>query len=107
MMVGLREAFKEDTNARNSQENLSESGLDYNVFEINRSSTVFVDGDVHIRAPMVNHGAFLRPSFGQVVDYNDLKVALSGGTGITDLLMENSRNAEVLILNIMDRVKER
>ena len=94
LMAGLRQAFGGDITMRSAQEHLPPLAAD--VADI-APGIVFENASVRVTAFAVDHGEFLKPSFGYRVDYQGRSVVISGDTRYSENLIAHASGADVIV----------
>jgi ribonuclease BN (tRNA processing enzyme) len=114
----IRNAWAADLNDRRRDSNYIDPDTVFDIHEIDLSGTwrvgpegvpplldeplqVWVDGDVHITATLVDHRP-TAPAFGYRFDTPDGSVVVSGDTTVSENLVSLARNADVLVHEVMD-----
>ena len=97
ILAGLREAFDPDIQIRLVDEQLPPQGIEFDIREYSADGIVFDEEGVTVTAFAVDHGQYIKPSYGYRVDYGGRSVVLSGDTRFDENLIEAARGADVVI----------
>ena len=97
ILMGLREAFDPDIQIRLVDEQLPPRGIEFDIREYSTDGIVFDEAGVTVTAFAVDHGQYIKPSYGYRVDYGGRSVVLSGDTRFDENLIEAARGADVVI----------
>jgi len=100
MMESLREAHQADIDIRVADEKFPLSGIAVNAHEVTESIIYEEDG-VRVTVFNVDHGEFIKPSFGYRVDFQGNSVVISGDTRLSSNLIQFAQDADVLIHEVM------
>jgi ribonuclease Z len=101
IMESLREAFDPNIQIRIVDEQLPIEGAEFDVTEFSEDGIVYEEGGVVVRAFAVDHGEFIKPSYGYRVEYGGRSVAISGDTRFDENLIEAARGVDVLIHEVV------
>ena len=93
----LHQAFDPDIQIRIVDEQLPPEGIEFDVEEFSADGPVFDEDGVRVTAFAVDHGQYIKPSYGYRVDYADRSVVLSGDTRFDENLIEAARGVDVII----------
>lgn len=96
MTEHLTKAFAEDIRIRKVDELLPEEGIAFMAHDI-EAGTVYEKNGVRVTAFSVNHGEFIEPAFGYVVEFDGKKVVISGDTKYDERVAAASKDADLLI----------
>ena len=97
ILDGLRQAFDPDIQIRLVDEQLPLQGIEFDVSEYSADGTVFDQEGVTVTAFAVDHGQYIKPSYGYRVDYAGRSVVMSGDTRFDENLIAAARGADVVI----------
>ncbi len=97
ILEGLRQAFDPDIQIRIVDEKLPPQGIEFDVREFSENGVVFDRDGVIVTAFAVDHGQFIKPSYGYRVDYSGRSVVLSGDTRFDENLIEAAQGVDVII----------
>ena len=97
ILTGLRQAFDPDIQIRLVDEQLPHQGIEFDLREYSADGIVFDEEGVTVTAFAVDHGQYIKPSYGYRVDYGGRSVVLSGDTRFDENLIEAARGADVVI----------
>ena len=97
ILDGFRRAFDPDIQIRLVDEQLPPRGIEFDLREYSEDGVVFDDEGVTVTAFAVDHGQYIKPSYGYRVDYGGRSVVLSGDTRFDENLIEAARGADVVI----------
>lgn len=96
-MEALREAYDPNIQIRILDEQLPPAGAEFDVTEFSEDGVVFSQDGVVVRAFAVDHGQYIKPSYGYRVEYAGRSVAISGDTRFDENLIEAARGVDVLV----------
>ena len=97
ILTGLRQAFDPDIQIRLVDEQLPPQGIEFDIREYFADGIVLDEEGVTVTAFAVDHGQYIKPSYGYRVDYGGRSVVLSGDTRFDENLIEAARGADVVI----------
>ena len=97
ILDGLRQAFDPDIQIRLVDEQLPPQGIEFDLREYSADGVVFDEGGVTVTAFAVDHGQYIKPSYGYRVDYAGRSVVMSGDTRFDENLIAAARGADVVI----------
>ncbi|MDE0003877.1 MAG: MBL fold metallo-hydrolase [Rhodospirillaceae bacterium] len=97
ILTGLRQAFDPDIQIRLVDEQLPPRGIEFDIREYSEDGIVFDEEGVTVTAFAVDHGQYIKPSYGYRVDHAGRSVVLSGDTRFDENLIEAARGADVVI----------
>ena len=97
ILAGLRQAFDPDIQIRLVDEQLPPRGIEFDLREFSEDGVVFDEEGVTVTAFAVDHGQYIKPSYGYRVDYAGHSVVLSGDTRFDENLIEAAQGADVVI----------
>lgn len=97
ILIGLRQAFDPDIQIRLVDEQLPPQGIEFDIREYSADGIVFDEEGVTVTAFAVDHGQYIKPSYGYRVDYAGRSVVLSGDTRFDENLIEAARGVDVVI----------
>ena len=97
ILAGLRQAFDPDIQIRIVDEQLPPQGVEFDVLEFSANGIVFDQGGVAVTAFAVDHGQYIKPSYGYRVDYAGRSVVISGDTRFDENLIEAAQGVDVII----------
>lgn len=97
ILIGLRQAFDPDIQIRLVDEQLPPQGIEFDIREYSEDGIVFDEEGVTVTAFAVDHGQYIKPSYGYRVDYAGRSVVLSGDTRFDENLIEAAQGADVVI----------
>jgi ribonuclease Z len=93
---GLRQAFAADISIRNKDEGSALTGVTMDARDV-APGVVYEKDGVRVTAFENDHGDNIRPSYGYRIDYRGRVVVLSGDTRFSPAVVEQARNADVLV----------
>ena len=96
-MEGLRQAYDPNIQIRIVDEQLPPAGAEFDVSEFSDDGTVYDQDGVVVRAFAVDHGQYIKPSYGYRIEYEGRSVAISGDTRFDENLIEAARGVDVII----------
>ena len=97
ILDGLRQAFDPDIQIRLVDEQLPLQGIEFDVSEFSADGVVFDEEGVTVTAFAVDHGQYIKPSYGYRVDYAGRSVVMSGDTRFDENLIEAAQGTDVVI----------
>lgn len=97
ILYGFRQAFDPDIQIRLVDEQLPPRGVAFDLREYSEDGIVFDEDSVTVTAFAVDHGQYIKPSYGYRVDYAGRSVVLSGDTRFDENLIEAAQGADVVI----------
>ena len=97
ILDGLRQAFDPDIQIRLVDEQLPLQGIEFDISEYSADGTVFDQEGVTVTAFAVDHGQYIKPSYGYRVDYAGRSVVMSGDTRFDENLIEAAQGTDVVI----------
>jgi len=97
ILDGLRQAFDPDIQIRLVDEQLPLQGIEFDVSEYSADGVVFDQEGVTVTAFAVDHGQYIKPSYGYRVDYAGRSVVMSGDTRFDENLIEAAQGTDVVI----------
>jgi len=97
IMEGLRQAYDPNIQIRIVDEQLPPAGAEFDVSEFSDDGTVYDQGGVVVRAFAVDHGQYIKPSYGYRIEYEGRSDAISGDTRFDENLIEAARGVDVII----------
>ena len=97
ILDGLRQAFDPDIQIRLVDEQLPPQGIEFDVSEYSADGIVFDEEGVTVTAFAVDHGQYIKPSYGYRVDHAGRSVVMSGDTRFDENLIEAARGTDVVI----------
>ena len=97
ILEGFRQAFDPDIQIRIVDEQLPPQGVEFDVSEFSANGVVFDRDGVVVTAFAVDHGQYIKPSYGYRVDYAGRSVVISGDTRFDENLIEAAQGADVVI----------
>ncbi len=97
ILNGLRQAFDPDIQIRLVDEQLPPQGIEFDIREYSADGIVFDEEGVTVTAFAVDHGQYIKPSYGYRVDYEGRSVVLSGDTRFDENLIQAAQGADVVI----------
>lgn len=97
ILNGLRQAFDPDIQIRLVDEQLPPQGIEFDIREYSADGIVFDEEGVRVTAFAVDHGQYIKPSYGYRVDYAGRSVVLSGDTRFDENLIQAAQGADVVI----------
>lgn len=92
----LTKAFAEDIRIRKLDELLTAQGIAFMAHDI-EAGTVYEKNGVTVKAFNVNHGEFIEPAFGYVVEFDGKRVVITGDTKYDERIAAASKDADLLI----------
>ena len=97
ILDSLRQAFDPDIQIRLVDEQLPLQGIEFDISEYSADGIVFDEEGVTVTAFAVDHGQYIKPSYGYRVDYAGRSVVMSGDTRFDENLIAAARGADVVI----------
>ena len=97
ILEGFRQAFDPDIRIRIVDEQLPPRGIEFDLREFSANGVVFDRDGVVVTAFAVDHGQYIKPSYGYRVDYSGRSVVISGDTRFDENLIAAARGADVII----------
>ena len=97
ILDGFRQAFDPDIQIRIVDEQLPPLGVEFDLREFSANGVVFDQEGVVVTAFAVDHGQYIKPSYGYRVDYAGRSVVISGDTRFDENLIEAAQGADVVI----------
>lgn len=97
ILDGFRQAFDPDIQIRIVDERLPPRGIEFDIREYSADGIVFDEAGVTVTAFAVDHGQYIKPSYGYRVDYAGRSVVMSGDTRFDENLIAAARGADVVI----------
>ena len=97
ILDGLRQAMDPNIQTRIIDEQLPPAGAEFEVHEFSDDGVVFDEDGIVVTAFSVDHGEYIKPSFGYRIDYAGRSVVISGDTKFDENLIEISEGVDVLI----------
>ena len=97
ILDGLRQAFDPDIQIRLVDEQLPLQGIEFDIREYSADGIVFDEEGVTVTAFAVDHGQYIKPSYGYRVDYAGRSVVMSGDTRFDENLIAAARGTDVVI----------
>ena len=97
ILTGLRQAFDPDIQIRLVDEQLPPRGIEFDIREYSEDGIVFDEEGVTVTAFAVDHGQYIKPSYGYRVDYAERSVVLSGDTRFDENLIEAAQGTDIVI----------
>ena len=97
ILDGFRQAFDPDIQIRLVDEQLPLQGIEFDVSEYSADGVVFDEEGVTVTAFAVDHGQYIKPSYGYRVDYAGRSVVMSGDTRFDENLIEAAQGTDVVI----------
>ena len=101
IMEGLQMAYDPNIQIRIVDEQLPPAGAEFDVTEFSEDGVVFDQDGVVVRAFAVDHGQYIKPSYGYRIEYEGRSVAISGDTRFDENLIEASRGVDVIIHEVV------
>ena len=101
IMEGLRQAYDPNIQIRIVDEQLPPAGAEFDVSEFSDDGTVYDQNGLVVRAFAVDHGQYIKPSYGYRIEYEGRSVAISGDTRFDENLIEAARGVDVLIHEVV------
>ena len=101
IMEGLRQAYDPNIQIRIVDEQLPPAGAEFDVSEFSGDGTVYDQDGVVVRAFAVDHGQYIKPSYGYRIEYEGRSVAISGDTRFDENLIEAARGVDVIIHEVV------
>lgn len=96
MMKHLQEAYKADIRIRIADEKVPPEGVALAVRDVTEGA-VYERNGVKVTAFNVDHGEFIKPSFGYRIDYGGHSVVLSGDTRVSENLIRYAKGVDLLV----------
>jgi ribonuclease Z len=78
-------------------EQLPPAGAEFDVHEFSEDGVIFDEDGIVVTAFAVDHGEYIKPSYGYRIDYAGRSVVISGDTKFDENLIEISEGVDVLI----------
>ncbi len=97
ILEGLRQAYDPNIQIRIVDEQLPPAGAEFDVHEFSEDGVVFEEDGIMVTAFAVDHGQYIKPSYGYRIDYAGRSVVISGDTKFDENLIERSEGVDVLI----------
>ena len=97
ILDGFRQAFDPDIQIRLVDEQLPPQGIEFDIREYSADGVVFDEDGVTVTAFAVDHGQYIKPSYGYRVDYAGRSVIMSGDTRFDENLIEAAQGVDVVI----------
>ena len=97
ILDGFRQAFDPDIQIRLVDEQLPPRGIEFDVSEFSADGIVFDGEGVTVTAFAVDHGEYIKPSYGYRVDFAGRSVVMSGDTRFDENLIAAAQGADVVI----------
>ncbi len=101
IMEGLQQAYDPNIQIRIVDEQLPPSGAEFDVQEFSEDGVVFDEDGIVVTAFAVDHGQYIKPSYGYRIDYEGRSVAISGDTRFDENLIEAARGVDVIIHEVV------
>jgi ribonuclease Z len=93
----VRSSIDDDVKIRIADEGISPLGADMSVHEFSGDGPVFERNGVKVTAFAVDHGVFIKPSFGYRLDYKGKSALFSGDTRLDHNLMAHAAGVDLLV----------
>lgn len=97
LLDNLEEAFVANTNIRIPDELLPPEGIDTIAHEFEENGVVYESNGIEVIAFAVDHGDFIKPSYGYRINYKDRSVVISGDTKFDENLIKAAQGADLVI----------
>ena len=97
ILEGMRQAFEPNIQIRIVDEQLPESGVQFDIKEFSADGVVFNEQGLTVTAFAVDHGEHIKPAYGYRIDYAGRSVVISGDTRFDENLIEMARGSDLLI----------
>ncbi|MEE8238415.1 MAG: MBL fold metallo-hydrolase [Gammaproteobacteria bacterium] len=97
ILDGLRQAMDPNIQIRIVDEQLPPAGAEFEAHEFSEDGVVFDEDGIVVTAFAVDHGQYIKPSYGYRIDYAGHSVVISGDTKFDENLIEISEGVDVLI----------
>ena len=97
ILEGLQQAFDPNIQIRILDEQLPPAGVEFDVTEYSEDGVVFDEDGVVVTAFAVDHGQYIKPSYGYRIDYEGRSVAISGDTRFDENLIAAAQGVDVII----------
>lgn len=97
ILDGFRQAFEPNIQIRIVDEQLPPEGVEFDVSEFAADGVVFDEDGVIVTAFAVDHGQYIKPSYGYRVDYAGRSVVISGDTRFDENLIQAAAGADVVV----------
>jgi ribonuclease Z len=97
ILDGFRQAMDPNIQIRIIDEQLPPAGAEFDVTEFSNNGIVFDEDGIVVTAFAVDHGEYIKPSYGYRIDYAGHSVVISGDTKFDENLIEISEGVDVLI----------
>jgi len=97
MLSHLEKAYEMNTSIRIPDELLPPEGIKLVAHEFDKDGVVYEKDGVKVTAFEVDHGNFIKPSYGYRIDYKGRAVVISGDTKFDPNLIKASKGADLLI----------
>lgn len=106
ILDGLRQAMNPNIQIRIIDEQLPPAGAEFEVHEFSEDGVVFDEDGIVVTAFAVDHGEYIKPSYGYRIDYAGHSVVISGDTKFDENLIEMAEGVDVLIHEVGAANKE-
>jgi ribonuclease Z len=97
ILDGFRQAMDPNIQIRIIDEQLPPAGAEFDITEFSDDGVIFDEDGVVVTAFAVDHGEYIKPSYGYRIDYAGRSVVISGDTKFDENLIEISEGVDVLI----------
>jgi len=97
VVEGMEMMFTADLRIRHDENGVKADAEHITAHTFHHAGVVYEHKGVKVTAFEVNHGEFVKPSYGYKVQYNGHTVALSGDTRYDPKVSENAKGADVLV----------
>ncbi|MFL2546215.1 MAG: MBL fold metallo-hydrolase [Candidatus Rariloculaceae bacterium] len=101
IMAGFRQAMEPNIQIRIIDEQLPPSGAELDITEFDEDGIVFDEDGIVVRAFAVDHGEFIKPTYGYRVDYNGHSVVISGDTRFDENIIAMSEGIDLLVHEVV------
>lgn len=97
LMNGLQLAYDDDIKIRLEDEKNPPEGIAVEAYEFEAPAVVYEKDGVKVTSFEVDHGDVIKPAVGYRVDYDGRSVVISGDTRLSDNVIEQSKDVDILI----------
>jgi len=97
ILEGFQHAFDPNIQIRILDDQLPPAGVEFDVTEYSEDGVVFDEDGVVVTAFAVDHGQYIKPSYGYRIDYEGRSVAISGDTRFDENLIAAAQGVDVII----------
>ena len=101
IMTGFRQAMEPNIQIRIIDEQLPAEAAEAIVKEFSEDGVIFDEDGVVVTAFAVDHGEFIKPTYGYRIDYNDHSVVISGDTRFDENIIRMSEGVDLLVHEVV------